>query len=179
MISPNEYCLMSLTYRVHTICGAMAAAMLVFMAALILLQIALRLAGHQIPSADDFASWALCASIFLALPTALIHGSHIRVTSLRNLLGERTAHIMDITASLIASAMMLWGSLALASFVWDSYRYEDVSHGLVAVPLWIPQITMLIGSALFSAALVERVLRLFLGHPVEIVTAENISQGDQ
>ena len=135
-------------------CGGLAAAMLCFIAVLIILQIFLRAIGHQIPSADDFAAWALSASIFLALPSALIHGSHIRVTSLRGLIRDPFGRYMDIAAS---------------------YRYNDVSHGLIAVPLWIPQIAMVLGSVLFKAAMAERAIRLFLGLPVEITTASTES----
>jgi len=158
---------MAFSSLIYKTCGALAAAMLCGIAALILTQIFLRAIGHQIPSADDFAAWALCASIFLALPSTLMSGGHIRVTSLRNLIKGPFGRVMDITASLIALVMLAWGSVALASFVWGSYRYNDVSHGLVAVPLWIPQITMVIGSALFSLAFAERVIRLVLHLPTE------------
>lgn len=158
---------MGFSRRIYAGCGVLAAAMLCFIAVLIISQIFLRSIGHQIPSADDFAAWALCASIFLALPEALISGSHIRVTSLRMLVGDGVGRVMDIAASAIACVMLGWGSYAISVFVWDSYRYNDVSHGLVAVPLWIPQIAMAIGSILFTVALAERVVRLFLGLPVE------------
>ena len=166
---------MAFSRWISTGCGGLAAAMLCFIAVLIILQIFLRAIGHQIPSADDFAAWALSASIFLALPSALIHGSHIRVTSLRGLIRDPFGRYMDIAASLIALAMLAWGTVALIDFVWDSYRYNDVSHGLIAVPLWIPQIAMVLGSVLFTAAMAERAIRLFLGLPVEITTASTES----
>ncbi len=159
---------MALSRCIYKGCGAVAAATLCFIALLIVTQIALRLVGQQIPSADDFAAWALSASIFLALPSALIHGDHIRVTSLRGLIREPYGRWVDIIASLIACAMLVWGSLALFDFVQESYRYNDLSIGLVAVPLWIPQLAMVAGSILFAAAMAERVIRLILNMPVEI-----------
>jgi TRAP-type C4-dicarboxylate transport system permease small subunit len=158
---------MAFSSLIYKVCGALAAAMLCLIAILIISQVFLRSVGHQIPSADDFAAWALSASIFLALPSALMSGSHIRVTSIRNLVRDPYSRVMDIVASLIALTMLGWGSVALVGFVWDSYRFNDVSQGLVAVPLWIPQIAMVIGSVLFTVAMAERVLRLVLCLPVE------------
>ncbi|HCT34889.1 MAG TPA: ABC transporter substrate-binding protein, partial [Sulfitobacter sp.] len=45
--------------------------------------------------------------------------------------------------------------------------YNEVSQGVVAVPLWWPQSAMVLGSVLFALAFAERTLRLILGLPVE------------
>lgn len=164
---------MLLTRHLFNICGALAALSLLGIAALILAQIGLRLMGSQIPSADDFAAWGLSASIFLALPTALVHGDHIRVTSLRQVLPDRAGHIADIAAAAFATAMMGWAAWAIFAYVAESWSYNDVSQGIVAVPLWIPQSAMLLGSMLFALAFAERTLRLILGLPVEHGTGDD------
>jgi TRAP-type C4-dicarboxylate transport system permease small subunit len=161
---------MRLTRSIYKVCGALAATTLCLIAVLILAQIALRLMGKQIPSADDFAAWALSASIFLALPAALLHGDHIRITSVRGRIPEPYGRWVDIFAAVIACAMLTWGSVALFAFVRDSYLYHDVSTGLVIVPMWIPQLAMVLGSTLFAVAMAERVIRLCLGLPTEIDT---------
>ncbi|MFW2589845.1 TRAP transporter small permease [Sagittula sp. SSi028] len=169
---------MVLTRHLFNICGALAALSLLGIAALILAQIGLRLMGSQIPSADDFAAWGLSASIFLGLPAALVHGDHIRVTSLRQLLPAKLGHIADILASGFATAMMGWVAWAIFAYVEESWVYNDVSQGIVAVPLWIPQSGMLVGSVLFAIALAERTLRLILGLPVEKDDTEEQGHGE-
>ena len=158
---------MVLTRHLFSFCGALAALSLLGIAALILAQIGLRLMGSQIPSADDFAAWGLSASIFLALPAALLHGDHIRVTSLRQLLPARLGHGADILAAGFATGMMAWVAWAIFGYVAESWTYNDVSQGIVAVPLWIPQSAMVLGSVLFALAFAERTLRLILRLPVE------------
>ena len=158
---------MVLTRHLFTFCGALAALSLVGIAVLILAQIVLRMMGSQIPSADDFAAWGLSASIFLALPTALTHGDHIRVTSLRQLLPAGIGHAADIIAAGFATLMMAWVAWAIFGYVHESWAYDDVSQGIVAVPLWIPQSAMAFGAILFAVAFAERTLRLILGLPVE------------
>ena len=136
--------------------GVLAALSLLGIAALILSQIGLRLMGSQIPSADDFAAWGLSASIFLALPATLIRGDHIRVTSLRQLMPDRLGHIADILAAAFATAMMGWVAWAIFGYVHESWTYNEVSQGVVAVPLWWPQSAMVLGSVLFALAFAER-----------------------
>ncbi len=159
---------MPLTRHIFNFCGVLAAISLLGIAVLILSQIGLRLMGSQIPSADDFAGWGLSASIFLALPATLMHGDHIRVTSLRQLLPEKLGHIADILAAGFATLMMGWVSVSIFGYVSESWTYNELSQGVVAVPLWIPQSAMVLGSTLFALAFAERTIRLILNLPVEI-----------
>jgi TRAP-type C4-dicarboxylate transport system permease small subunit len=50
-------------------------------------------------------------------------------------------------------------SLALAFYscrlAWQSYDFNDVSTGVDATPLWIPQLTMALGTAVFALAFVD------------------------
>ncbi|MEP2919225.1 TRAP transporter small permease [Sulfitobacter sp.] len=169
---------MLLTRHLFNFCGALAALSLLGIVVLILSQIGMRLLGSQIPSADDFAAWGLSASIFLALPAALMHGDHIRVTSLRQLMPEKPGHICDILAAGFATLMMAWVAWAIFGYVHESWTYDDVSQGIIAVPLWIPQAPMAFGAVLFAVAFAERTLRLILGLPVEIANTDDQTRGE-
>ncbi|MEX3314427.1 TRAP transporter small permease [Sulfitobacter sp. PS-8MA] len=169
---------MPFTRHIFTLCGALAALSLLGIAVLILSQIGLRMVGRQIPSADDFAAWGLSASIFLALPATLIRGDHIRVTSLRQLMPARLGHAADVLAALFATALMGWAAWAIFQYVMESWSYNDLSQGVVAVPLWIPQSAMVLGSVLFALAFAERSLRLILGLPVEMDDRDEQARGE-
>ncbi|MEP3346072.1 MAG: TRAP transporter small permease [Litoreibacter sp.] len=169
---------MLLTRHILNFCGSLAALSLAGIGVLILSQIGLRLLGSQIPSADDFAAWALSASIFLALPATLIHGDHIRVTSLCQLLPPKIAHIADIVAAGFATVMMGWVAWAIFGYVSESWTYHELSQGVIAVPLWIPQSAMALGSALFAVAFAERTGRLIFGLPVELEKTDTLSGGE-
>lgn len=169
---------MLLTRHIFNFCGALAALSLLGIAILILSQIGLRLMGSQIPSADDFAAWGLSASIFLALPAALARGDHIRVTSLRQLMPDRLGHFADILAAGFATVMMGWVAWAIFGYVQESWTYHEVSQGVIAVPLWVPQMPMALGSVLFALAFGERTVRLILGLPVEIDNTDEQARGE-
>lgn len=146
--------------------GAGAAVALAAIALVIAAQIVARLMGQQIPAADDFAAWSMAASAFLALPYALRHGDHIRVTLIAQLLPERWQRRLDILATAFGVALACWGAWYAASFVIDSWRYGDLAQGMLRVPLWIPQLSMGLGMTLLALGMVERLLRVSLGLPL-------------
>ena len=44
--------------------------------------------------------------------------------------------------------------------VYVSYQYGDLSTGLDATPLWIPQMTMAVGAVLFAVAIFDQFCQL-------------------
>jgi len=136
--------------------GALAALFLALIGVIIATQIAGRLAGVQIPASDDFAAWSMAASIFLALPYAMLRGDHIRVTLLLHVLPARRQRGYEVLATLIGTGLAAWAAWQAAQFVYESYAYGEVAQGMLAVPLWIPQICMPIGLALLAAMLLRR-----------------------
>lgn len=157
---------MGATRLIYRAAGVLAGVAMIAIVALILAQIAARLLGMQIKSADDFAGWLLAASMFLALPMTLNRGEHIRVSVLSDLLAPRARRALDVIATLIGTAALLWGAWFVLSFVRESWTYHDVSGGLLAVPLWIPQLSMAVGVVLFAIAMIERLVRRLRGLPV-------------
>ncbi|XOT96301.1 TRAP transporter small permease, partial [Alcaligenes pakistanensis] len=75
--------------RMARVCGALAALFLCLIGVVVTAQIVARLFSMQIPASDDFAGWFMAASIFLALPYAMLRGDHIRVSLLLQVIPER------------------------------------------------------------------------------------------
>jgi TRAP-type C4-dicarboxylate transport system permease small subunit len=146
--------------------GAAAAASLAAIAVIIAAQIVARLFGHQIPAADDFAGWAMAASAFLALPYALRQGDHIRVTLVAQMLPKTWQRGIDTVATALGAALACWGAWSVVNFVLDSWRFDEVAQGMVAVPLWIPQLSMAVGMVLLTLMMVDRLLRVARGLPL-------------
>lgn len=165
------------TKRIYQFAEVLSALSLVGIAVLILAQIVARLGGTQIPSADDFAAWSMASAVFLALPNTLLKGGHIRVTILFNAFGSLAKRVMDMIATIVAIGISAWGTWFVGEYVYESYTYHDVSQGIIAVPLWIPQCSMLIGIALLTLALLEHFIGLIRGEsPLESPDAENPEQ---
>ncbi len=117
----------------------------------------------ELHGADAYAGYCMAASAFLALATTLRRGEHIRVTLIINRLPSRLYHWVDVfchVAALLVSTALAWYSVRL---VQQSFTYNDISPGLDATPLWIPQIGMAIGSTALALAFVVDLVDLLAG----------------
>lgn len=165
---------MSITTFIYKLSSYLSAAFLAGVGVIILAQIVARLLGTHIPSADDFAAWSMAAAVFLALPQTFLSGGHIRVTLLFGAAPDRLRQFMDLLATLISIAALSWSTWYGAEYAYESYIYHDVSQGIIAVPLWIPQISMVLGLLLMTLALTERFISLLRGKDIMTPSDEDL-----
>ncbi|MCF6321949.1 MAG: TRAP transporter small permease [Rhizobiaceae bacterium] len=114
--------------------------------------------GLTIPSYSDFTGFFLAAASFLALAGTLREGGHIRVTLVIGLLPRKAHKAFDIAAvalALIIAAYATWYSMFL---VYESWFYNDLSPGMVPVPLWLPQSAIAIGLLILTIALIDELV---------------------
>lgn len=114
-----------------------------------------RLIGFPIGGIDAYAGYAMAGAGFLALASTLKKGEHIRVTLVLSMLQGARRRALELAALLIAT--LLAGFLALYSIrlVWQSWQYQDISTGIDATPMWIPQILMAVGTVVFFIAFLD------------------------
>ena len=149
--------------RLFTWSGYLAGVFLVAIAILVVAQIVARFLGQQIPSADEFAGYSLAASSFLGLAYSFRSGSHIRVTLLTARLSSKAQRVMLLLV--LAYAVVMIGIWAYNSIglVWESYKFNEVSTGILKYPIWIPQLSMGIGVTLFCLAILEDLINVIRG----------------
>ncbi|MBA3903721.1 MAG: TRAP transporter permease DctQ [Rhodocyclaceae bacterium] len=149
--------------RMFTWAGWLAGLSMIATLAAVMASIFGRLLHFDVPGADAYAGYCMAASAFLALAHTLRRGEHIRVTLILNHLGVKARHALEIFchgAALFLSGALAWYSLRL---VWQSWQFHDISTGLDATPLWIPQIGMAAGTVLFFLAFAQDLLDLLRG----------------
>ena len=117
-------------------------------------------------SADEFAGYAMLASAFLALASTFGRGEHIRVTLfVQRLRGtpRRLAEIWCLALASLLTGYLAWFTVRLC---WQSYEINDLSTGLIAIPLWIPQVGMAAGAVVLFIAVVEQLVVVVSGGPL-------------
>lgn len=112
-----------------------------------------------IPSYADIAGYFLAASSFLALAYTLQKGGHIRVTLLTGMAGPRLRFALEVFALAISAATTLFMLRYMARLTFESWEFGDVSSGIVAVPLFIPQLAILSGLVIFAIALIDLLIQ--------------------
>ena len=130
------------------------------------------LPAFEVHGADAYAGYCMAASAFLALATTLRRGEHIRVTLVINRLSDRAHRWLDVFCHVVA--LLVASTLAFYSvrLVQQSLTFNDISTGLDATPLWIPQLGMAVGTCVLALAFVVELADLLAGRKLREGTGE-------
>ncbi|MGH8619359.1 MAG: TRAP transporter small permease [Burkholderiales bacterium] len=153
--------------------GALAAACLAGIAALMLAQAFGREVGFLIRGADDITAWLCAASAFFALGHTFRKGELVRVGLWIDMLGPRARWCAEVVALGITALFvgyMLW---AVATFVFDSWKFKEVAQGLIKIPIWIPQLSFLFGVIIFFIAVMDDLVAVLRGQKPAYQVAED------
>lgn len=143
--------------------AALAALAMVALLGAVLLSVAGRQLGFNVPGIDSYAGFLLAAAGFLSLAHTLKRGEHIRVTLLLQSVGPRLQRALEIWT--LVAGVLLAGLFAFysARLAWQSHEFNDVSTGNDATPLWIPQLSMALGSLVLLIAVADELVLELLG----------------
>lgn len=148
---------------VFHIAGVLSAVLLAAIAVLTFIQIVGRMMGYLISTGTEFAGFCMAASIFLALAWTLRSGGHIRVNLFVQKLPPGLRRVIEfwcLAVAILAIGLFAYSGIGMT---WDSYRFGDVSVGMVPVKLWIPQLAMAVGVVLLEVALIEQLVLVLQG----------------
>ena len=143
--------------------GILAGVFLILIALLSLAQIVGRLLGYAAYSFDEFAGFCMAASSFLGLTYTFRYNEHIRVSLLLDHIhgaGRRRLEIACLGVTLFLIAFFAGFAIEMT---WFSFRFGDVSQGLVPVKLWIPQSGMAAGLVVLAIALLDDLIVVLRG----------------
>ncbi|MQB01501.1 MAG: TRAP transporter small permease subunit [Actinobacteria bacterium] len=117
-----------------------------------------RLVGFTLSGANEVSRYLLVVSIYLGLAYTLREDGFVRVRALEDRLGSATGRILQIFVtllSLVYSGILSWFLWGLAL---ESLEFGAQSIGVLGVPLYIPQMVMVVGVVLLSLELVVEVV---------------------
>lgn len=144
-------------------CGVLAGTFMVGIVVFILIALAGAVFGFVTRSMDEFAGYSMAASAFLGLSYTFHHNEHIRVTLfLQRFRGpaRRRVEIWCHLLGAVISGFFAWYSVKM---VYVSWAIQELSQGLIPLPLWIPQLGMAIGTTMLSVAMIDRLAGLLAG----------------
>ncbi|MFC0266415.1 TRAP transporter small permease [Kushneria aurantia] len=114
--------------------------------------------GLEISGLSEIAAYLLVGASGLALAYTFVHYAHIRVTLVVSRLPPRVrvwSESICLAIALLLSLVLTWELIVL---VRESIEFNDVSSGLLAIPLWIPQTVLIVGVALLAIAIAEALI---------------------
>ncbi len=166
--------------RLYSASGALAALCLASICVLMLAQAVGREFGLLIRVADDLTSWLCAAAAFLALGHTFRHGELVRVGLFIDWLPRGPRRAAEIVALGITAAFIGYMNWAVASFVYDSWKFKEVAQGLVKIPIWIPQLCFVVGALIFMLAILDELVAVLRGQKpaYQIAEEDRRARGD-
>jgi TRAP-type C4-dicarboxylate transport system permease small subunit len=122
-----------------------------------------RLLEWRVGWVNDVVSWLCAAAAFLAMAHSFKHGDFVRVTLLLEQLApplRRTFEAVSLAVAAVAIGYLAWWA---ARYTWESYTFNDIANNMVAIPMWIPQLSFVLGAALFLLAVLDELMLVLTG----------------
>jgi TRAP-type C4-dicarboxylate transport system permease small subunit len=138
----------------------------VFLLVIFLLTMGLSLGrgvGINIPAGDDLASWSMAAMAFLGLAHTFRSGEMIRVGLITDRLRGRRRWWFEMFSLVIGVGFIGFFAWHAVQLTYDSWRFNDMSQGVVAIPLWIPQTGYAAGLVILFIAFVDEFVHVLRG----------------
>lgn len=150
----------TMTSAVSRLSFGLAALSIWLMVCCILAQIFGRALGYSIVGADEVATFAMVALIFLGLAHTHSQHNHIRVELVIGRLSSKAACVFDIAAHLTAVAFVAYFTWQVAAMAQHSAESGARTTGLLSLPLALVQSLIWIGSAMYALQLILSMIML-------------------
>ena len=140
--------------RLYDAGGVLAALSILGILAAIVAQMGLRLLAVPF-DATALSGYLLAAATFFGLAQTQRAGANIRVRMLIDRLPQRGRALADRLTRALFLGLALYATWWAADLVRFAWIYNEVSEGLMAIPLWLPKAAMALGLAALSVALAD------------------------
>jgi TRAP-type C4-dicarboxylate transport system permease small subunit len=166
--------------RLYAGSGVIAALCVLGICIVMLAQAFGREVGFLLRGADDIVAWLCAAAAFFALGHTFRHGELVRVGLLISRLPARGRWTAELAALSITAVFVGYMLYAVALFVYESWKFNEVAQGLIKAPIWIPQTTFLAGVAIFFVAVVDELVAVLRGKKpaYQVAEEERAASGD-
>ena len=79
----------------------------------------------------------------------------------------------ELAALAITALFVGYMTWAATTFVYDSWKFNEVAQGLIKLPIWIPQLCFVIGVAIFFVAVLDELVTVLRGEKPAYQVAED------
>jgi TRAP-type C4-dicarboxylate transport system permease small subunit len=143
--------------------GALAALCVLAIFVLMLVGSLGRELGWRVGIVNDLVAWLCAAAAFLAMAQAFRNGDFVRVTLLLERLPPGMRRGFEVVSLSVAALAIGYLAFWAARFTYESRQFQDMPVGLLVVPLWIPQMSFVIGALLFFIAVLDELVVVLRG----------------
>jgi TRAP-type C4-dicarboxylate transport system permease small subunit len=112
---------------------------------------------------NDIVAWLCAAAAFLGMAYSFRNGDFVRVTLVLESVSAPVRRWLELISLSVAAVAIGYLGYWAARFTWESYEFNDIAGNMVAIPIWIPQMSFVIGSAILVIAVLDECVCVFRG----------------
>ncbi|NBO14933.1 MAG: TRAP transporter small permease [Betaproteobacteria bacterium] len=122
---------------------------------------------------NDVVAWLCAAAAFLGMAYSFRNGDFVRVSLVMEKVSPGTRRLLELFSLGVATVAILYLGYWAVRFTLESYEFNDIAGNLVAIPVWIPQMSFVVGAVLLVIAVLDECVQVFRGHkPSYVVKVE-------
>ncbi len=133
----------------YRLSGYLGAFFLILVALFILTGIASRIFGFYIRGLAEYSGYCMAAASFFALAYTFSEGGHIRITLFLEKVSPAKKYFLEIWCLIVSSFFSGYLAYYFSKMLLISYRFQERSEGADEILIWIPQISVALGSFIF------------------------------
>ncbi len=142
----------------YRLSGYLAAFFLILVATFILTGIASRIFGFYIRGLAEYSGYCMAASSFFALAYTFVEGGHIRITLFLEKASPVKKKFLELWCLAVASFFSGYLAFYFPKMLLISYKFQERSEGADEILIWIPQISVALGSLVFFIAIFHQLI---------------------
>ena len=144
--------------KIYKFSGYIAAFFLILVAAFILIGISSRIFGFYIRGLAEYSGYCMAASSFFALAYTFVEGGHIRITLFLEKISGNKKKYLETWCLIVASFFSGYLAFYFIKMLIISYKFQERSEGADEILIWIPQISVAIGSSIFFICIFHKLI---------------------
>ncbi len=122
-----------------------------------------RLMQWRVSWVNDVVAWLCAAAAFLGMAYSFRNGDFVRVTLLIEEVPAPLRRRLELLSLAVATAAIGYLAFWAARFTLESWEFNDIAGNMVPIPIWIPQMSFVVGALLFLLAVIDELVTVLRG----------------
>jgi TRAP-type C4-dicarboxylate transport system permease small subunit len=112
---------------------------------------------------NDVVAWLCAAAAFLGMAYSFRNGDFVRVTLVLESVSPGVRRWFEVVSLAIAAVAIGYLGYWAARFTYESWEFNDIAGNMVAIPIWIPQMSFVVGALLLVIAVLDECVCVLRG----------------
>ena len=104
---------------------------------------------------NDVVAWLCASAAFMGMAYSFRNGDFVRVTLVLESVSPSVRRWLELVSLAIAAVAIGYLGYWAARFTYESWEFNDIAGNMVPIPIWIPQMSFVVGALLLVLAVLD------------------------